>query len=183
MTRNRPIHSRTIPTRVGRTRWHRMRTSSVSGPSPRGWGERWRGQLLVQHLRTIPTRVGRTRITVGAADHLGGPSPRGWGEQRGGPRPGEHRRTIPTRVGRTLGTPASPASVRTIPTRVGRTAHACRWPFPRGGPSPRGWGERQGPGCVASGLGPSPRGWGEPPPDEPPDPEVRTIPTRVGRTK
>ena len=77
---NLHIGDRTIPTRVGRT--SRMtgaravipdhphaggenskccsRWVSLSGPSPRGWGELLRGQVDGQLARTIPTRVGRT---------------------------------------------------------------------------------------------------------------------------
>ncbi len=132
---------RTIPTRVGRTRsrWSRRgrrpdhphargenatdlpRAISVTGPSPRAWGEHRRRAAARLKQRTIPTRVGRTGRRFNRrqrrADHphargenvtrprirpyLSGPSPRAWGERE------------PTR--------AKPNWTRTIPTRVGRT--------------------------------------------------------------
>ena len=77
---DRPARRRTIPTRVGRTRWpsaagarwpdhpHAGGENSDKlaiyrfsvGPSPRGWGERWCRALPAVCGRTIPTRVGRT---------------------------------------------------------------------------------------------------------------------------
>ncbi len=132
---------RTIPTRVGRTSTQqsgvRPRSdhphaggenvergggvTTVSGPSPRGWGEPIDGRNKVRHQRTIPTRVGRTtrwpRLGCQPTDHphaggenfasipgigrVFGPSPRGWGEQERGSHFRDSHRTIPTRVGRT----------------------------------------------------------------------------------
>ena len=84
---------RTIPTRVGRTtgadeRARAMadhphaggensrqteRGASVSGPSPRGWGELRATVPPAKRRRTIPTRVGRTCAAVvvraGSSDH------------------------------------------------------------------------------------------------------------------
>ena len=110
---------RTIPTRVGSTPGYVRepvtepdhphaggehdvnRSSSVvkSGPSPRGWGARYRLREIVRENRTIPTRVGSTPVLTAwhviCADHPHaggehmtsqaarncsiGPSPRGWG--------------------------------------------------------------------------------------------------------
>ncbi len=72
---------------------------------------------------------------------------------------------------------------RTIPTRVGRTCHKLASSF--GIPDhPHACGENE---CVYAGcfsvFGPSPRVWGERSSNVPPPEAVRTIPTRVGRTK
>jgi len=94
----------------------------MTGPSPRGWGERWDFRSAPNGMRTIPTRVGRTswcaRVNPNRADHphaggengiviepvavLAGPSPRGWGERAWLRQRRRCGRTIPTRVGRTL---------------------------------------------------------------------------------
>ena len=133
--------SRTIPTWVGRTRlvWAEHASGSdhphvggenaltadltkrLTGPSPRGWGERPPWLCATDLLRTIPTWVGRTRQvspgSVQAPDHphVGGennslvfpngtrcgPSPRGWGEPTAAAAGAVSFRTIPTWVGRT----------------------------------------------------------------------------------
>ncbi len=74
------LGTRTIPTRVGRTKSPAFRSAFTTdhphaggenrdgdavceldvGPSPRGWGERCRGSWPRRFRRTIPTRVGRT---------------------------------------------------------------------------------------------------------------------------
>ena len=79
----RPTLGRTIPTRVGRTRWHGRHFTASSdhphacgenlgrvplvaldlGPSPRVWGEHHAGGQRREEERTIPTRVGRTGFT------------------------------------------------------------------------------------------------------------------------
>ncbi len=152
------------------------------GPSPRGWGERVPGISKNGVNRTIPTRVGRTppvcRTRFRTPDHphaggenandkarfsaSGGPSPRGWGE-------------LP---------PESIESqkARTIPTRVGRTSPAPR-PNRESADHPHAGGENDpNRHIVHRGHGPSPRGWGEQRHPLRPALEVRTIPTRVGRT-
>ncbi len=196
------VHWRTIPTRVGRTasigrprinsadhphaggenRGNSRPRSSSNGPSPRGWGERWRGDWRSGFERTIPTRVGRTcgshRESKHDADHphaggenrgssaprtrTDGPSPRGWGERTWRRGRCWRSRTIPTRVGRTRTGVRSPTSASDHP-HAGGENWFCIWTRCRNiGPSPRGWGELE-------------------------DPELglhdrRTIPTRVGRT-
>ncbi len=156
---------------------------ALSGPSPRGWGELIAPRPTESDPRTIPTRVGRTRSGRRAGrpspDHphaggenlrdqfgdilKGGPSPRGWGELhvcRARPR---HERTIPTRVGRTR------SDRRRIP---GSTDH------------PHAGGENSARNAwTRPSIGPSPRGWGELPTQTGNAGKVRTIPTRVGRTK
>ena len=92
-----------------------------------------------------------------------GPSPRGWGEL--------------TAVADSV------ATARTIPTRVGRTA-PINVPFRRNPDHPHAGGENQAtPTSGASHRGPSPRGWGEPETWLYDRYSVRTIPTRVGRTR
>ena len=74
-------------------------TSSIAGPSPRGWGNPWRRLPAAGPGRAIPTRVGKSPLGNWIADlttghpHAGGeidsthdprnmssgPSPRGWG--------------------------------------------------------------------------------------------------------
>ena len=174
---------RTIPTRVGRTKYSAPISAFGAGPSPHAWGERCPSAQCASAVRTIPTRVGRTATativqkvatdhphtrgenlnSISPVDALNGPSPHAWGE------PGRRR------------------------------AASRRWL----GPSPHAWGERT-PGANSSaanadhphtrgendlGLvdkrgdtGPSPHAWGElGNPGQPPTTD-RTIPTRVGRT-
>ena len=150
---------RTIPTHVGRTTTHR-RGSRTSGPSPRAWGERGLTNADIVAWRTIPTRVGRTPVGILGAHTLG--------------------RTIPTRVGRTPNPLSGRLMWRTIPTHVGRTPRS-RLADNQGGPSPRAWGERSGPGVTTTvadhphAVGRTARKDGLP--------AERTIPTRVGRTR
>ena len=196
------IEGRTIPTWVGRTwpRWTETcrradhphvggENRSVSrssarpcGPSPRGWGERKRLDLLSQETRTIPTWVGRTRgcrwRRGSRADHPhvggensmsadppnpdSGPSPRGWGERERGIRGPRAARTIPTWVGRTPVLPRFRRRSADHPHVGGENPTARRSGWPPSGPSPRGWGER---GSITAAGG-----------------YFRTIPTWVGRT-
>ena len=126
-SRNHSLHGRTIPTWVGRTPAASSAAFSLSdhphvggenesvkfggqlltGPSPRGWGERDASLGVPAGLRTIPTWVGRTRAGVPPRGHLDGPSPRGWGEQIEGMLDADGVRTIPTWVGRTWPVAAS----------------------------------------------------------------------------
>ncbi len=199
-----PSHKvrRTIPTRVGRTLTHtppwpktpdhphaggenavaKVFFQSLSGPSPRGWGERSCGGFRFRTQRTIPTRVGRTELrwmmTSRNSDHPhaggentsdrtdsrneSGPSPRGWGERSGETCCCSDLRTIPTRVGRTICLGECPGGNPDHPHAGGEnsTLRHC-WAF-ISGPSPRGWGEQSATALATA--------------------ETRTIPTRVGRT-
>ena len=147
------------------------------------WGEHRRGGWPVPSWRTIPTRVGRTKLALSQgerhSDHphacgenspalqpttiLTGPSPRVWGEPA---RVVDHvplHRTIPTRVGRT-------SQVRVLEHPVPDHPHAC--------------GENSSASMMRDcACGPSPRVWGERMTLPTPPHHVRTIPTRVGRTK
>mgnify|MGYP005846667565 CR=1 FL=1 len=192
----------TIPTRVGRTACYTVRSAAVadhphaggenadaglarlslSGPSPRGWGEPLARDVRLYVVRTIPTRVGRTRSVhgprFGSRDHphaggenprastvggsVGGPSPRGWGEPLKSGVSRNARRTIPTRVGRTARPIAPPTGPPDHPHAGGENGLEWARGWNRVGPSPRGWGERALP---AGRTG-----------------RARTIPTRVGRT-
>ncbi len=154
----------------------------ANGPSPRGWGEQPSRSAPLSIRRTIPTRVGRTRrkraSAISTTDHphaggengaaaipgtrARGPSPRGWGERRRVGRLGELNRTIPTRVGR---------------TQTNGTSTRPRADHPHTGGENFGLGRR-----VRSPCGPSPRGWGERLDQNFRDCQLRTIPTRVGRT-
>ena len=155
----------------------------MTGPSPRGWGERSQVDAGFAQDRTIPTRVGRTSLRVCVSlprtDHPhaggenvrprslihkgGGPSPRGWGEHGRARLVQSRKRTIPTRVGRT----ATFFFVRTLSTD-----------------HPHAGGENFGiQGLHSWGSGPSPRGWGERWSFMRPVRSARTIPTRVGRTE
>src|SRR5208282_247446 len=73
--------NRTIPTRVGRTRWDRC-APSISADHP--------------HTRGENVQPGRRR------EGEGGPSPHAWGELQTAYTNATATRTIPTRVGRTL---------------------------------------------------------------------------------
>ena len=154
----------------------------IRGPSPRVWGEQVVKHPSGETTRTIPTRVGRTsRIdprSARSADHphacgenitirsisriVIGPSPRVWGELIRHGFAASRGRTIPTRVGRTH-RPAGSVS------RTSDHPHAC--------------GENRYHRVIAHvWCGPSPRVWGEPPAFQVIAEDVRTIPTRVGRT-
>ena len=194
--------ARTIPTRVGRTRWTCTAKSpaadhphaggensstarlamSRSGPSPRGWGEHDALALGRGANRTIPTRVGRTCVarfrSSPRSDH-----PHAGGEnlivaplvnlERGpSPRGWGELREVANRL----------AVLRTIPTRVGRTAlplsrAVCAADHPHAGGENHSALMR-----ISAPFGPSPRGWGELADLLAPPPPRRTIPTRVGRT-
>ena len=194
--------ARTIPTRVGRTRWTCTAKSpaadhphaggensstarlamSRSGPSPRGWGEHDALALGRGAHRTIPTRVGRTARgspSAGSiADH-----PHAGGENcpalvAGGLRSGPS----PRGWGEPLGPDADFLALRTIPTRVGRTGRFTRTSTATAD-HPHAGGENRAQSCFVLNLfGPSPRGWGEPAPLHKFVLHERTIPTRVGRT-
>ncbi len=97
------------------------------------------------------------------AHRRAGPSPRGWGEQQAFGGIGRELRTIPTRVGR---------------TRILNSRLIIRPDHPHAG------GENsQDVGPCHGCAGPSPRGWGERLVGEASANPVRTIPTRVGRTR
>ncbi len=156
---------------------------TTDGPSPRGWGEQTRDGTLAGLGRTIPTRVGRTKVPTGKpawlSDHphaggendlvgevnerMPGPSPRGWGEHDGVRAGASVHRTIPTRVGRTAGVVPSGFGVPDHPHAGGENSTPARWLITTTGPSPRGCGE---PGASRDDRR-----------------QLRTIPTRVGRTK
>ena len=167
----------------GENRFCQRALAGIRGPSPRGWGELHASRARETAPRTIPTRVGRTgtRRSVWArwpdhphaggengsklntaADNIG-PSPRGWGERQPGHADDRSHRTIPTRVGRTAA--ALYDSLKTADHPHAGGENACYAPGPR------------------SLCGPSPRGWGELVEHAVPPVVIRTIPTRVGRTR
>ena len=112
-----------------------------------------------------------------------GPSPRGWGEHRRRIRDIHPIRTIPTRVGRTRIAVKKPRDSRTTPTRVGRTTRRpATWKTRADHPHAGGENKRKSAVAIKS-PGPSPRGWGEHWATHSPPPNLRTIPTRVGRTE
>ncbi len=113
--------TRTIPTRVGRTKWCEMpRYPPPDHPHARG-------------------ENGGSRHTI----HLtAGPSPRAWGEPATArSRPG-FRRTIPTRVGRTNSIPPSSPPAPDHPHARGENLMPSFRKSQTSGPSPRAWGER-----------------------------------------
>ena len=181
----RPVNFRLcsshIPHACGERSASRASTLSVSGTSPRVWGEGIRRRPGRPADRCIPTRVGRGpgeapwRCPWPVHPHACGErsqpcafwvrrcgtSPRVWGEAGRAQRAGRYPRYIPTRVGRghrqiegAWGTPVHP--------------HAC--------------GERWS-GCGTSVIhcGTSPRVWGEVGPSRCTSVVHRYIPTRVGR--
>ena len=113
--------SRTIPTRVGRTRRSTSQSTNTSGPSPRGWGALVGPEPPHHRVRTIPTRVGRTHRGRATHDRRSD-HPHAGGENTWD---GRH----------------DPLGLRTIPTRVGRTRRRAASRRAVSGPSPRGWGE------------------------------------------
>ena len=194
--------SRDIPTRVGRTRTQRARQDSspghphacgenkysgtgpmsITGTSPRVWGEPVRVDDRADVVRDIPTRVGRTW-------------PRGWPPSRETGHPhacGENGQTssqfyaVNGTSPRVWGEQLLPAvftrEERDIPTRVGRTTVA-RSPTARATGHPHACGENSS-GVSSIGIenGTSPRVWGEPVGRDDVDEAPRDIPTRVGRT-
>ena len=191
---------RSIPTRVGISRWHRLRCQAASvhphargdlypddppnlrsyGPSPRAWGSRSHEVAALQSVRSIPTRVGISR---------------GWRPSRQSPSDHPHARgdLATTALGTWMPHGPSPRAWgshcmsqparrrgRSIPTRVGisRTstrAAGCR-PV-----HPHARGDLNLVGDVElAGHGPSPRAWGSLPMSLPNPTHIRSIPTRVG---
>ncbi len=184
----RPIihrfNERTIPTRVGSTLTvssnltvgtdhphaggehvtSRAASAWVAGPSPRGWGARYRALQFGQLTRTIPTRVGSTLSPspderewsdhphAGGEHHTptaksqprAGPSPRGWGALVSKRTDRARLRTIPTRVGSTA--KKSPTSSANTDHPHAGGEHHVEFPDNRvaSGPSPRGWGAQTG---------------------------------------
>ena len=133
--------------------------------------------------RTIPTRVGRTSARHSAAgscpdhphargenqlvgdgsDQVFGPSPRAWGERGADGGLVVALRTIPTRVGRTSRKPRNKPRSSDHPHARGENYRSRKVLIMVSGPSPRAWGEH-----IEARVGPD---------------IVRTIPTRVGRTR
>ena len=109
-----------------------------------------------------PHAGGENHLLRGKTLRLLGPSPRGWGERLRGLAKQFGRRTIPTRVGRTL-TPRISAGLSTDHPHAGGENNKLR-------------------GGEKKVRGPSPRGWGELGAGEARVFDLRTIPTRVGRT-
>ena len=155
--------------------WH-------AGPSPRVWGKPLRPPATPGGGRTIPTRVGKTWTAASSfslfSDHphacgenwisgvvewrIFGPSPRVWGKQLLQHIPRQTFRTIPTRVGKT------PTSSRPSGRPLDHP-HAC-------GENLR---SRNHSVCF---CGPSPRVWGKQLHYQVRKRDLRTIPTRVGKT-
>ncbi len=92
-----------------------------------------------------------------------GPSPRAWGEPPPILASVFVSRTIPTRVGRTLSSPLKIGPTVDHPHARGENSQELLGSNTGGGPSPRAWGEHKRAGQIALDL--------------------RTIPTRVGRTR
>ena len=147
------VSTRTIPTRVGRTRSVRLRHVGTDHPHARGENA---SKLVAMPATTGPSpRTWGERGATLARGH--GPSPRAWGEPVGGLNRND----------------------RTIPTRVGRTLKRLNAPVTADHPHARGENE---PGRARGFTGPSPRAWGEPGGPTGNRAIRRTIPTRVGRT-
>ncbi len=113
-------HSRTIPTRVGRTATPPNKPKTKTD-HPHAGGE---------NHRRPPSPKGKT-----------GPSPRGWGEQRVWLRWLNGKRTIPTRVGRTSCRSVEAAKIPDHPHAGGENFSGTLMALQPVGPSPRGWGE------------------------------------------
>ena len=92
-----------------------------------------------------------------------GPSPRGWGKHAQDRWPLMKPRTIPTRVGKTTVPSKPPQKKADHPHAGGENYHQDVDSKPVHGPSPRGWGKQHVPNQQRGGL--------------------RTIPTRVGKTR
>ncbi len=114
------MFNRTIPTRVGRTRW--------TSCSPGG---------IADH----PHAGGENRLAKIGVDRNRGPSPRGWGERTGIQGAQILGRTIPTRVGRTLSAGVRVCRGADHPHAGGENPLTRRQHWHPHGPSPRGWGE------------------------------------------
>ncbi len=152
------------------------------GPSPRVWGLREDELGLLWDGRSIPTRVGTTSSPLAAAlraavhphacgdyditpmptSETGGPSPRVWGLRLQQIVERQRQRSIPTRVGTTQGQWRGSERRSVHPHACGDYIGGLGERLGGGGPSPRVWGLRGGPGQ--------------------PEPRRRSIPTRVGTT-
>jgi len=153
-----------------------------SGPSPRGWGNRWRGLARGQDCRAIPTRVGKSAAMPSGAGwasghpHAGGeislgtrpfatafgPSPRGWGNPTLPNSPGNAKRAIPTRVGKSHKSQAVFQVTPGHPHAGGEIRDAEDVRGNADGPSPRGWGNQRSTSRILD--------------------YQRAIPTRVGKS-
>ncbi len=154
----------------------------MSGPSPRGWGNRIDHLPRRPQIRAIPTRVGKSlhgprrknyrpghphaggeiRVRGAESGLIHGPSPRGWGNHRLAVPTLAHPRAIPTRVGKSVWCSTSASSFAGHPHAGGEIRHSKRWEFTATGPSPRGWGNLLDQAGVCG--------------------VVRAIPTRVGKS-
>ena len=154
----------------------------ANGPSPRGWGNRLACNRSGRGERAIPTRVGKSsarrsparcrpghphaggEIYVGARppQRFCGPSPRGWGNPGPSGKVMRVNRAIPTRVGKST---------------VGNDDGGAALGHPHAG------GEIDGLAVnVHTAIGPSPRGWGNRCTFAIAGPDMRAIPTRVGKS-
>ena len=137
-----------------------MNRSLGRGPSPRGWGNRWRNGCQTGPGRAIPTWVGKSTASgagfcaASGHPHVGGeiryspndsqrapgPSPRGWGNRIVEDVQISIKRAIPTWVGKSQhrwqGLPAMPGHPH-VGGEIGRRGF---WRPMFCGPSPRGWG-------------------------------------------
>ena len=158
---SRVLHSRTIPTGVGKT-----------GRPGHGHGRR------ADH----PHGRGENNPTLTRQANGCGPSPRAWGKRAvRRPLPSQTR-TIPTAWGKPGHGIPTPVCHRTIPTGVGKThiKTKCQGRIPD---HPHGRGENAEVGeDGGKDGGPSPRAWGKQPTATPNCACARTIPTGVGKT-
>ena len=201
--REHVARGRNIPTRVGKTRCLLTRSarapehphacgennryspmrSPCHGTSPRVWGKLNESGRKHAVMRNIPTRVGKTRewasICRQAPEH-----PHACGENALKPSwVSERIGTSPRVWGKLNEALPNVAVTRNIPTRVGKTLPPVQTPT-FGAEHPHACGEnrrrrRRAPGL----LGASPRVWGKLDRIFVVEHLVRSIPTRVGKTR
>jgi len=115
----RLVAVRTIPTRVGNTRFS-CAVLSIHADHPHARGE-------YSRMRDV-------------APDRSGPSPRAWGIRVRNKNPVDRGRTIPTRVGNTIEKALTEARLADHPHARGEYLTEARLAFPACGPSPRAWG-------------------------------------------
>jgi len=156
------LRDRSTPTRVGKTLSFRKDVTGLPGPPPRVWGKLDRFRDRRPGYRSTPTRVGKTVGVSHPTISDVGPPPRVWGK-RIHPSPSScARRSTPTRVGKTT-------IIRSIMRASSVHPHACGENVAEDteyqeefGPPPRVWGKRN---TICHNQR-----------------EVRSTPTRVGKT-
>ena len=177
-----PTTWRDHPRAGGETGRYGLDTHAYRGPSPRGRGNRIRGDQHRAGIRTIPARAGKpiivrhrkstikdhpraggetcSRAACTSAEY--GPSPRGRGNPGRDLRIGRLEGTIPARAGKPAGHASATGSYRDHPRAGGETMISDAMELLCMGPSPRGRGNLSHTAAAAQRSGTIPARAGKP---------------------